>query len=159
LVLDLVTADPAPVECAQARFREYGGRIAAALRDTGGDARVGEVPGEYCPGAHSVNARGQVKLVGTAQRIVRHAWMFSAVVILHDADVIRPLFAGVYRCLGLPLDTASVGSVRAEAPNVAVDDLEHALVIASGGTDPLDPGAFDPDTIEQAERLLPDHRV
>jgi hypothetical protein len=46
------------------------------------DARVDEVPGECCPGAESVNARGQVKLVGTAQRLVRDAWMFSAVVIL-----------------------------------------------------------------------------
>ena len=35
------------------------------------DARVGEVPGEYCPGSHSVNARGRVKVVGTAQRMVR----------------------------------------------------------------------------------------
>ena len=32
------------------------GIVAAALRSLGVDARVGEVPGEYCPGAWSVNA-------------------------------------------------------------------------------------------------------
>ena len=32
--------------------------IASALRGLGVDAHVGAVPGEYCPGDHSVNARG-----------------------------------------------------------------------------------------------------
>ena len=36
----------------------------------GVDARVGEVPGEYCPGAFSVNARGRIKLAGVGQRLI-----------------------------------------------------------------------------------------
>jgi octanoyl-[GcvH]:protein N-octanoyltransferase len=159
LVLDQVTADLAATEHLHARFREYGELIAAVLRDVGVDARVGEVPGEYCPGAQSVNARDQVKLVGTAQRLVRDAWMFSAVVILNDADVIRPLLSEVYRSLDLPFEDASVGSVRAEAPDADVDDLERALLTAYAGGDPLEPSALDPDTLELAKQLLPDHQV
>jgi lipoate-protein ligase A len=159
LVLDQVTADRGATEHLRARFREYGELIAAVLRDVGVDARVGEVPGEYCPGAESVNARGQVKLAGTAQRLIRDAWMFSAVVILDDAEVIRPLLSEVYRSLDLPFGHASVGSVRAEVPDVDADDLERALMTAYAGGDSLDPGALDPGTLELAKQLLPDHQV
>ena len=31
----------------------------------------GEVAGEYCPGQHSVNARGERKLMGVGQRLIR----------------------------------------------------------------------------------------
>jgi len=41
--------------------------MAAAFRRLGVDARVGEVSGEYCPGAHSVNARGATKLISGAE--------------------------------------------------------------------------------------------
>ena len=44
-----------------ARFAEIAAIVAAALRRLGVDARIGEVPGEYCPGAYSVNARGERK--------------------------------------------------------------------------------------------------
>jgi octanoyl-[GcvH]:protein N-octanoyltransferase len=159
LVLDQVTADTAGPEQIHARFRAYGDLIAAVLRDVGVDARVGEVPGEYCPGAQSINARGRVKLVGTAQRLIRDAWMFSAVVILDDADLIRPLLARVYRSLDLPFDPASVGSVLSEAPGVDIDDLERALLRAYAGGSPLERATIDPDTLDLAKRLLPDHEV
>jgi octanoyl-[GcvH]:protein N-octanoyltransferase len=155
LVPGQVTADLAAAGHLHARFREYGELIAAVLRDVGVDARAGE----YCPGAQSVNARGQVKLAGTAQRLFRDAWMFSAVVILDDAGVIRPLLSEVYRSLGLPFEHASVGSVRAEAPGVDVGDLERALLTAYAGGDPLEPSALDPDTLELAKQLLPGHQV
>ena len=50
-------ADPQPPKRTYERFEEVAGLIADALRALGVDARVGEVPGEYCPGAYSVNAR------------------------------------------------------------------------------------------------------
>ena len=55
------------------RFERLGGVIVRALRGLGVDARVGEVEGEYCPGAWSVNARGQIKLAGIGQRMIAGA--------------------------------------------------------------------------------------
>ena len=71
--IDVVWALDDPATGTHDRFANEGERLAAALRGLGVDARVGEVPGEYCPGAFSVNARGRVKLIGTAQRLVKEA--------------------------------------------------------------------------------------
>src|SRR4051812_37952775 len=83
-VIDAVVHSPGSSVGLEDRFRVFGDLYAGVLRDLGVDARVGSVPGEYCPGAQSVNARGVVKLVGTAQRLVRDAWLFSALVIVAD---------------------------------------------------------------------------
>ena len=69
--IDVVWALDDPATGTHDRFASEGERLAGALQRLGVDARVGEVPGEYCPGAYSVNARGRVKLIGTAQRLVR----------------------------------------------------------------------------------------
>jgi octanoyl-[GcvH]:protein N-octanoyltransferase len=159
LVLDQVSADPAGPDQIQARFRGYGELIATVLRGVGVDARVGEVPGEYCPGAQSINAGGRVKLVGTAQRLIRGAWMFSAVLILDDADVVRPVLTDVYRALDIVFDPASVGAVRSEAPAVDFDDLQRTLLRAYAGGSALEPDTLDPDTLDLAKRLIPDHEV
>ena len=71
------------------RFREAADRIAAALCGLGVDARVGEVPGEYCPGGYSVNARGELKLAGVGQRLIRGGAHLGAVVVAGDADRVR----------------------------------------------------------------------
>src|SRR5256885_14457761 len=68
LALSWAVPDRRPSARTEARFRELADLLAAAIRGLGVDARVGEVPGEYCPGAWSVNARGATKLVGTGDR-------------------------------------------------------------------------------------------
>jgi octanoyl-[GcvH]:protein N-octanoyltransferase len=65
--------DPSAREGIRRRFDEIAGIIVEALRSLGIDARVGEVPGEYCPGEHSINARERTKLVGVGQRIIKDA--------------------------------------------------------------------------------------
>lgn len=159
LVLDHVVPDPRVPQGLERRFRQYGEAYAAALRGLGVDARVGEVPGEYCPGAHSVNARGVVKLVGTAQRIVRGAWLFSAVVVLDGGDVLRPVLREVYRALGQPFDEACVGSVRDEAGELCPEVVTEALLAGYTALEPLEPAKLDDATRELAAELVPDHRV
>lgn len=158
LVVDHVRWEPLAVNRMSARFSEYGALLADVLAEHGIDARVGEVPGEYCPGAHSVNARGEVKLIGTAQRIVRDAWLFSSVVVYDDADVLRPLLAGVYDALELPFDPASVGAVADEA-TVTLDALETAIKVAyavyAGPSYPV----LDDVTTAEAATLLADYEV
>ena len=68
------SATPCPtrtrVSVIHERFERTAARIARALAGLGVDARVGEVPGEYCPGRYSVNACGVSKLAGIGQRVV-----------------------------------------------------------------------------------------
>lgn len=160
LVVDHVRHAPEAVGGMDARFDEYGELIAGVLRELGIDARVGAVPGEYCPGAQSVNARGVVKLVGTSQRIVKNAWLFSSLVVLGDAGRLRPVLTEVYAALGQPFDDASVGSVADEARDRgrAADQLERRLVDAyrSHG---IEPTPLDDDTLTLAAELAPQHVV
>ncbi len=159
LVVDHVAPDPEWPSGLEGRFDEFGALWTGVLGGLGVDARVGEVPGEYCPGSHSVNARGRVKLVGTAQRMVRGAWLFSAVLVLDGAGVLRPLLREVYDALDLPFDDASVGSWAEEAPGVAADEVEAALLAAYDERFGLDPAELPASLVDEARALVGDHRV
>lgn len=141
------------------RFETFGAMLADVFVDVGIDARVGEVPGEFCAGAHSINARGTVKLIGTAQRVVRDAWFFSSVVITDDRDVIAPLLVEVYDALELPFDPASVGAVATEAPGTTIDLLEQAFIGAYDDRFGLVETRMDADLLTEAEGLRADHQV
>jgi lipoate-protein ligase A len=154
--IDLVFAVADPVPGTHERFREAGERLAGALASLGVDARVGEVPGEYCPGAYSVNARGRVKLVGTAQRLVRGAALLGAVIVVRDGAGVRAVLRDVYAALGLKWDDATAGAVDAEVPGVTVDAVEHA-VLAAYADPPAEP--LDADTMALARRLEPERRL
>lgn len=130
LVLDEVLPAQDAMTGVQERFAEVAARQARALRGLGVDARVGEVPGEYCPGAFTVNAAGRRKLVGAAQRIVRGGWLLSSVVVVRGAASLRSVLVDVYGALGLEWDPATVGAVEDEAPGVGVEAVERALLDA-----------------------------
>lgn len=159
LILDHVQRDPQSLGGMDARFEDYGSMLAGVLRDFDIDARVGEVPGEYCPGAHSINARGVVKLIGTAQRMVRDAWLFSAVVVLGDASMLQPLLAEVYDALEVRFDPSSVGSISAEAPGTSADTIEQALIGAYDDRFDLTASTISRATLEEAGSMVHDHRV
>ena len=151
LVVDQVAAEANPTHGHDRRFEEFGGRFVAAFRGLRIDARLGAVPGEYCPGAHSVNARATVKLVGTAQRVVRGAWLFSSLVVLGDDDVIRPVLDRVYRALGQEFDPGCVGSLASEG----ID--EQTAYDAIAARFPPTMTEVDAATLAAAHTLLPDH--
>lgn len=129
------------------RFDAVAAWVAAALRRLGVDARVGEVPGEYCPGAHSVNARGRVKLMGVGQRVVRGAAHVGGVVVVRDGARVRAVLEPVYDALGLAFDPATAGAVEDEAPGVTREALREALLaeLAARGlaVRPAPAGSFD----------------
>ena len=120
--------DPEPRATIAARFDETAAVIAAALRRLGVDARVGAVSGEYCPGDHSVNARGKRKLAGIGQRIVRDAAHVGGLIVLGGSARIRDVLAPVYECLGFAWDPATVGSLEDEVGTVSRAALVEALV-------------------------------
>ncbi|MEU0091432.1 lipoate--protein ligase [Kribbella sp. NPDC006257] len=156
LVIDHVKHEPLAPDGLETRFQYYGTLYAEILRELGIDARVGAVPGEYCPGAHSVNARGVVKLVGTGQRVVRNAWLFSTLIVLGDDDVLRGLLTDIYRLLELPFDPVSVGSLASETVGLDFAALERRVIAAYAATEP---GALDAATLALAASLVADHRA
>lgn len=156
LVVDHVKHEQLAPDGLETRFKEYGLLYADVLHALGIDARVGAVPGEYCPGAHSINARGVVKLVGTGQRVVRNGWLFSALVVVGDDARLRSVLTDVYRHLELPFDPASVGSLSTEVPGLTVDTVQRQLLDAYGAPTPT---AVDDATLELAVSLAADHRV
>lgn len=139
------------------RFEAVGRVIAEAFRDLGVDARVGAVPGEYCPGEHSVNARGKTKLMGVGQRVVRHAAHVGGVVVVAGAPRIRQVLVPVYREMGLRFDPASVGSLSDEVGGISVADVAGALRSAFQRRHDLFPAEISTALLTDAESLAPEH--
>ena len=154
--IDVVWALDDPATGTHERFAVEGERLAGALRAVGVDARVGEVPGEYCPGAYSVNARGRVKLIGTAQRLVRGAALLGASVIVSGGPGIRAVLRDVYAALEFAWDESTAGAVDEEVPGVTLDAVEAAVIAAYGE---LEPAEIDEETLALARRLEPERRL
>ncbi|MGB0093987.1 MAG: hypothetical protein WBP81_15830, partial [Solirubrobacteraceae bacterium] len=141
------------------RFAGEAERQSQALRRLGVDARVGEVPGEYCPGEFTVNAGGARKLIGTAQRIVRGAWLFSTVVVVRSAERLRDVLEAVYAELELEWDPRTVGSVADEAPEVSLEEVEGALLDTYAARYRLVRATVAAEELAAATPLLSRHRV
>jgi len=121
--------DPQPPKRTYARFEEMADLIAAALRGLGVDARVGEVPGEYCPGAYSVNARGATKLAGIGQRMIRGGAHMGGVVVASGGREVARVLGPVYEALELDFDPATSGSASEElGRDIDPGELEEALI-------------------------------
>jgi lipoate-protein ligase A len=105
------------------RFDEIGDLLTAAMTRLGVQARLGEVPGEYCPGSHSINARGAVKLAGIGQRLVNGAAHVGGVVVVDRSDLVNRALVPVYRTLGYSWDPSTTGAITEETDA----DLDDAL--------------------------------
>lgn len=156
LVVDEVLPDADPIAGLQERFRSSAETLADALRQVGVDSRVGRVEGEFCPGEHTVNARGAVKLVGNAQRVVRHASLLAASIAVTDAASLRAVLEDVYAALELEWDPATAGGVADEVP-ATVEAVERAVVAAYARRAPLTAGRIDELTLARALELEPLH--
>jgi octanoyl-[GcvH]:protein N-octanoyltransferase len=148
-------ADPQPPKRTYARFEEMADLIADALRGLGVDARVGEVPGEYCPGAYSVNARGATKLAGIGQRMIRGGAHMGGVVVASGGRDIAEVLLPVYRALELEFDPATSGSVADElGRDVDPGELEEAVIAELAKHYELVPAELDEVTVSRATEAL-----
>ena len=143
----------------QARFERQARLVRDALASLGADARIGQLPGEYCAGEHSVNAGGRVKLAGIAQRMVRHGALASAVVVASGGAALRALVTAVYAELGIAVDPATAGALDEELPGVTVEQVERVLYDAYAAGARLDPREPDHKLLDAASALAPRHRV
>ena len=144
--------DPDPRPGIHERFEAEACLIAEALQSLGVDARVGEVPGEYCPGRWSVNADGARKLAGIGQRVIHGGAHVGTDVVVDDAESIRRVLEPVYAALQLDWNPATVAAVN--RPWEAVRD---ALLAAYATRYELVPATLDPETLELARALEQQH--
>jgi octanoyl-[GcvH]:protein N-octanoyltransferase len=100
------------------RYAEGLDLVAAALRRIGVPAEVGEVEGEFCPGAYSVRSGGPsgVKHAGLAQRVTRRAARLEALILVSKTAELVPVLERFYGALHLPFRPGSVRDVPASVP-------------------------------------------
>lgn len=159
LAFSWAVPDPRPTTRTLERFRELAELLAAGLSGLGVDARVGEVPGEYCPGAWSVNAGGRTKLVGIGQRLIAGGAHRGAVVVVGGSDRIRDVLVPVYEALGLEWEPATAGSVEDEVGGVDLGQVEEVILSRLRERHELSEAELDATTLELAGQLEPNHRV
>jgi len=134
VVVELITPQAHVAEGIAARFAAGSGLLQRAFADVGVEAEIGELPGEYCPGAWSLHARG-VKLAGPAQRSIRGAALWTAFVAVEGGARLRAVLTDVYAALDLRWDPATAGAADDIRPGLSVATVEAALVAALGDSD------------------------
>jgi lipoate-protein ligase A len=141
------------------RFERTAARLARALRRLGVDARVGEVPGEYCPGRYSVNARGVVKLAGIGQRIVAGGSHTGVVLVVTGEQRITDVLRPVYEALEHLWEPQVTGSVASESPGASWEAVGDALLAEYARDYELVEESMDSETLMLARSLAPEHRA
>ncbi len=140
-----------------ARFDEIADIMKQALRRIGIDARIGEVAGEYCPGQHSVNARGERKLMGVGQRLIRNAAHVGGVVVVGDSRRIRDILTPVYDALAIDWLPQTVGSVEDELDGADYSAVTQSILHEFAGRYEIYEGALSPETLRLAETMEAEH--
>lgn len=140
------------------RFKEISDIVSQALNGLGVEAHIGELPGEYCAGAYSVNARNKTKIMGVGQRVVRGAAHVGGVLVVNDHDSIRNILIPIYDALGLDWNPRTVGSIEDELG--APRDLERvadALLAEFDNRYHLQETLIPEQALIEAEKLAPAH--
>jgi lipoate-protein ligase A len=153
VVVEHVTAEADVTAGLQDRFAAQSRLLGDVLRGLGLDARVGELPGEYCAGAHSINLDGRLKVVGIAQRAIRGAALTTAVITVQDGPRLRALIADVYAALALDVVPERAGAIDERLPGVTAAKVAALVAAAYGGT----PAALDDALLAAARDLVPRH--
>lgn len=146
-----------PVTGTRDRFERLASLIVRSLEGLGVDARIGEVPGEYCPGAWSVNAGGRVKVAGIGQRMIAGGAHSGAVLVVTGSQVMRAALEPVYAALELDWRPETAGAVEDEVPGTSLEDVESALLAELAKEFELVDAELDPGTLDLAARLEAEH--
>jgi octanoyl-[GcvH]:protein N-octanoyltransferase len=150
LSLTLTIPDEEPAMRTNRRFEDAATIARDAFGDLGIDARIGEVPGEYCTGDFSVNARGQAKLAGIGQRMIKGAAHVGFVIVVSGSELLREVLDPVHDALGLEWNPETVGAAEDEVQGLGLGAVEAALLGRLEATYDLRPTILDPDTLRRA---------
>lgn len=157
LAFSWVVPDPNPQQRTMERFAVISTIMSEAFKKLGVDARVGEIPGEYCPGEYSVNLAGQVKVMGVGQRVVRGAAHVGGVVVVNSGQRIRNVLIPVYRALGLDWDPRTTGAIADRAPGVSTDAVAEAIIESFATRFEITRGVLPQRVVVEAEEFLTFH--
>lgn len=162
LAFSLAESASEPASGITQRFRTMASALRDALAAVGVDARIGAVPGEYCPGDWSVNHAATRKVAGIGQRLLRRSAHTGGVVVVGDAAPIRDVLTAVYAAMDLDWDPASVGQAVDGWPSPPTDPwtaVRDAIVAAFAVTHDLEPWPLDDATLLEARARADDHRL
>jgi len=146
IVLGLTLPDREPARRTGQRFDLVAGMILSALGRLGLDTSVGRLPGEYCPGDHSIILDQEVKVAGLGQRMVSRAAHIGVVMTVSGATELRELLVPVYGALGLEFDPGTAGALGDGADGPALEEVIQALIAAFGQETDLGEVELDPRT-------------
>ena len=140
------------------RFKEMADIVAGTLERLGIDAHIGEIPGEYCPGTYSVNARRQSKIMGVGQRVIQGAAHVGGVIVVNDSAAVRDVLVPVYTSLGVSWNPETAGSIADElgAPR-DMERIADTFIEEFADRFDLREGLFDDATLAEADTLLSGH--
>jgi octanoyl-[GcvH]:protein N-octanoyltransferase len=139
------------------RFQVISRLMADAFGDLGLDSRVGQLPGEYCPGAYSVHVGGVSKVMGVGQRIVRGAAHVGGVIVVDGGRRIADVLGPVYRALGLAWEPRTSGDLRDFLPGVSGQAVADAVVDRLATLRPTVRSTLPGWLVEEGRRLTASH--
>jgi octanoyl-[GcvH]:protein N-octanoyltransferase len=145
--------DPHNRSTIEDRFQQMTSFLVATFRNLGIDARIGEVPGEYCPGRFSVNARGRKKIAGVGQRVVSRAAHVGGVIVVDGSEHVRDILIPVYDALQLEWDPNTSGSLADEVTGITLAEVHQAFIDDLAVQCDIFEDSFSPDAIAQAEAI------
>lgn len=151
LVLGLTLPDREPALRTGQRFDLVARMILSALGRLGLDASVGRLPGEYCPGDHSIILDREVKVAGLGQRMVSRAAHVGVVMTVSGTTELREVLVPLYEALGLEFDPGTAGALGDGTDGPALEGVVKALVTAFGQETDLDEVELDPRTSAAAQ--------
>lgn len=157
LAFSLALPEEEPKAGIQERFEMIATLMAEAFAKLGVDARVGEVPGEYCPGQWSVNVAGKVKVMGVGQRLVRRAVHVGGVVVVDDGERIRDVLIPIYRSLSLDWDPRTAGALADRSPGLTNDLVQNSILDEFRQRFAIVEGDLPAEVSERADALLAEH--
>jgi hypothetical protein len=130
--------------------------LLGALERIGIEGRMGELPGEWCPGAWSVLV-GDVKVGGLAQRMIRGGAWAEAVVVVSGSQALRAALDGVQRALEIEWTPGTLGAIEDVAPGLTQAQFTGALIAAVGVRWPAMPAPVPAELWRQAHSLRAQH--
>jgi lipoate-protein ligase A len=145
-----------PVAGMHERFSTVANHVVATLGSFGVGAVIGEVAGEYCPGAYSVHVEGTGKVMGAGQRLARNAAQVAGVIVVQGAPLVNEVLVPIYAALRLDMDPSLTGAIH-DVADVDIEDvgIRFTEQFAHGRT--TQHSEIDSDTMALARSFQADH--
>ncbi len=128
LAITILAPHAEPHKHMMKRFEILSTAIAQALHTLGIDARVGELPNEYCPGKYSVNAAGRIKIVGVAQRMNQRCLQMGAIISVVRSDAACASIRDAYHAMRLNFDPDTYGAIADLQPLLTYAEVRSAIM-------------------------------